>query len=335
MAPANPETLKTVKEISRREIVFALARLPGTSRVLFGGSDFKVYDLDLGGEKPEPAELGAHQSYVTGLAPTAGAQGVSGGYDGRLIWWDTEARAQVRAVEAHGKWVRGVEATPDGATIASVADDMVCRLWDAASGRLLHELRGHAETTPHHYPSMLFACATSPDGLLVATGDKVGHVVVWEVASGKQVASLEAPEMYTWDPSQRRHSIGGIRSLAFSPDGKLLAVGGIGKIGNIDHLEGKALVQVFDWRTGERTHHFPSDQFKGLVERLAFHPRGDWLLAAGGANDGFLMFFDLVAGKVIAQEKAAMHVHDVALDANGTTIIAAGHGKITMIEMGS
>jgi WD40 repeat protein len=333
MAPTHPGTLTTVKEIPRREIVFALARLPGTARVLFGGSDFKVYDLDLGGAKPEPAEVGAHQSYVTGIAP-AGTLAVSGGYDGRLIWWDPESRSQVRAVEAHGKWVRGVESTPDGATIASVADDMVCRLWDAPTGRLLHELRGHAETTPHHYPSMLFACAVSPDGRLVATGDKVGHVAIWEIASGRQYSNLEAPEMYSWDPTQRRHSIGGIRSLAFSPDGATLAVGGIGKIGNIDHLEGKALVQVFDWRKGERTHDFPSDQFKGLVERLAFHPRGDWLLAAGGAMDGFLMFFDLGAGKVLAQEKAAMHVHDVALDEAGTTIIAAGHGKIAMLEIG-
>ena len=37
----------------------------------------------------------------------------------------------------------------------------------------------------------------------------------------------------------------------------MLAVGGIGKIGNIDHLEGKARVEVFDWQKGERTHEFP------------------------------------------------------------------------------
>ncbi|HEX8204126.1 MAG TPA: hypothetical protein VF590_26855 [Isosphaeraceae bacterium] len=334
MAVAHAVTFKTVKEIARREIVFALARIPGSARILFGGSDAKVYDVDLGTEKPEPAELGSHESYVTGIAP-AGPLAVSGGYDGRLIWWDTETRSQVRSVEAHAKWIRGVEAAPDGKTIASVADDMVGRLWDAATGRLLHELRGHAETTPHHYPSMLYACAFAPDGRLVATGDKVGHVAVWEVTSGRQVARLEAPEMYTWDPTQRRHSIGGIRALAFSPDGKHLAVGGMGQVGNIDHLEGKALVQVFDWETGKRVHHFPSDGFKGLVERLAFHPRGDWLLAAGGAMDGFLLAFDLAAGKALSQEKSPMHVHDVALDETATSLVAAGHGKITMLEVGT
>src|SRR5881275_1492625 len=164
---------------------------------------------------------------------------------------------------------------------------MVCRLWDVATGKKLTELRGHQEMTPHHFPSMLYAVTFSPDGHYLATGDKVGHVVVWDVATGKEAATLEAPGMYTWDPVQRRHSIGGIRSLAFSPDGKRLAVGGIGKVGNIDHLEGKPRVEVFDWAKGTRTHEFAGAPFKGLVEHLEFHPRSDWLLAAGGANDGF------------------------------------------------
>ena len=121
---------------------------------------------------------------------------------------------------------------------------------------------------------MLFACAISPDGRRLATGDKVGHVVVWDLETRPKLASdARGARLYTWDPVQRRHSIGGIRSLAFSADGTLLAVGGIGKIGNIDHLDGKARVEVFDWQKGERVHTFISDKFKGLVEYLAFSPR--------------------------------------------------------------
>jgi WD40 repeat protein len=329
---ANPDKLKVARNLSLPGIAFALVRLPGTSRLLFGDSDFKVYDLDLSQAKPEPKPLGAHASYVTGLA-LAGKAVVSGGYDGRLIWWDPETRSQIRTVEAHPKWVRKVAASPDGQTVASVADDMVCRLWDGASGKLLRELRGHQEQTPTHFPSMLFTCGFSADGRYLATADKVGHVVVWETASGKQAAALEAPGMYTWDPVQRRHSIGGIRSVAFSPGGDLLAVGGIGKIGNIDHLEGKARVEVFDWQKGQRTLEHADDKFKGLVEHLQFHPRGGWLLGAGGANDGFFLFLDLAAKKAIRHEKAPMHVHGFVFDDAAETVYAAGHGRILVLEM--
>lgn len=332
MASVNLEKLKVVKDIGRREIVFALARVPNSNRLFLGCSDFKVYDLDLSQAKPEPKELGSHQSYVTGVA-LAGKRVVSGGYDGRLLWWDSDSRAQIRVIDAHKKWIRRVAATADGKIVASVADDMVCRLWDADSGRMVRELRGHKEMTPHHFPSMLYACAFSPDGRFLATGDKVGHIVIWDTNSGREVTTLEAPVMYTWDPVQRRHSIGGIRSLAFSPDGKQLAVGGMGKVGNIDHLEGKTRVEVFLWEKGERSHEFPGDKFNGLVEDLRFHPQGDWLLGAGGANDGFLMFFDLKGKKVLKQEKVAMHVHELALNEAGDTIYVGGHGKILIFEM--
>ncbi len=332
MPAVNPEKFKVVKELSRREIVFALERKPHTSQIYFGGSDFNVCEVDLNQAKPEPKVLGRHDSYVTGLA-LAGTTLVSGAYDGRLIWWNIESLSKVREVDAHRKWIRHVKASPDGTIIASVADDMVCRLWDTHTARLIQELRGHAELTPSHLSSMLFVCAFSPDGRHLATADKVGHVVVWDVESGRELASVEAPELYTWDPVQRRHSIGGIRSVAFSPDGTQVAVGGSAKITNIDHLDGKARVEVFDWKQGKRTHELISDQFKGLVEYLEFHPQGDWLLAAGGTDkDGFLSFYDLATKKTLAQEKMSMYIHDIALNEKNDTIYAAGHRKITVLR---
>jgi WD40 repeat protein len=332
--PTDRPTLKIVKELSRKEIVFALAHVPGGRRLIFGGSDFGVYDVDLAQEKPEPRKLGAHDSYVTGLT-IAGRKAVSGSYDGRLIWWDLESGELTRKVDAHAKWIRGVTSTSDGSLIASVADDMICRIWNAETGEKRHELKGHEAQTPHHFPSMLYACAFSPDGRYVATGDKVGHVVVWEVATGRQAATMEVPIMYTWDPKQRRHSIGGIRSLAFSPDGSRLAVGGTGQVGNIDHLDAPARVEVFDWRESKRTMEFPSDTFKGLVERLVFLPDGDRLLAVGGANDGFLMLLDLKTKAVLLQEKAKMHVHDATLGATPDLIFSCGHGRLVVLELNS
>jgi WD40 repeat protein len=332
MASVNPDKIKQVRDVSRSEILFSVARVPQSSRFFVGTSDFKVYELDLSQPKIEPKPLAVHASYVTSVA-LAGKTLVSGAYDCRLIWWDIDKKEQIRAVDAHAKWIRNVVAAPGGKVVASVADDMVCKLWDAGTGQLIREMRGHEEKTPHHFPSMLYASAFSADGKYLATADKVGHIVVWETDTGKSVKTLEAPVMYTWDPSARRHSIGGIRSLAFSPDGKYLAVGGMGKVGNIDHLEGKARVEVFDWQEGERTHEFPGDRFNGLINHLEFHPQGEWLLGAGGAGDGFLMFFNLTTKKVLRQEKVAMHVHKFTMNEAADTVYTVGHNRMVVFEM--
>jgi WD40 repeat protein len=332
--PTNTEAPKQVKELSRKEIVFGLARVPGGARLIFGGSDFQVYDVDFAAEKPEAKALGGHESYVTGVAVVSnGKKAVSGGYDGKLIWWDLESGSKVRAVEAHSKWIRRVVATPDGSTIASVADDMVCRLWDVETGALRLELKGHQPITPHHYPSMLHACAISPDGKLIATGDKVGHIVVWDMASGQSVATMEAPVLYTWDPVQRRHSIGGVRALAFSPDGNLLAAGGIGQIGNIDHLEGPPRVEIFDWRKSGRTHEFAGEGSKGMVERLIFLPDGERLISLGGANDGFVGVLDLKAKTVQSQQKAPAHLYDAALGESPDALFVVGYNRVAAYEI--
>ena len=329
MPTIDPTKLKTAKEIGRPDILFCVARVPDSTRLWAGSSDGKVYELDPMAEPSQLGETAGHEGYVTGVCLTE-KHVVSGAYDGRLIWWDRDTREQVRSVEAHTKWIRGVVASPDSKLIASVADDMVCRLWNAETGELVRELRGHDERTPQHFPSMLYACAFSADGAQLATADKLGRAIVWDVAGGNQLASVEAPLMYTWDPKQRIHSIGGARSVAFSPDGRLLALGGTGQINNIDHLEALARVEVFDWRGGERTHEFPGDEYKGLVERLAFDPEGKWLLAAGGDHGGFVKIFDIEAGKVAKQDKAPMHVHDFAVSEQWDSIYAVGHNKLVV-----
>ena len=276
--PGQPTKLTKVKEIGRKDILLSVARVPKTPRLYAGSSDSKVYEFDVSAAKPEVGEFAGHSSYVTGVA-LAGDVLVSGSYDQKLIWWDREKRTPIRTVEnAHAKWIRAVVASPDGNTIATVGDDMVCRLWDAKTGEKRLELRGHEERTPTHFPSMLFTCC-------------------------------------------------------FTADGKTLAAGGIGKIGNIDHLDGKARVEVFDWHKAARLWEFESDKIKGLVERLAFHPKGDWLLAAGGANDGFLMFLDVKAKKPLKQEKAPAHVHDFALNEASDTLYTVGHGRVVVFTL--
>ncbi|HKB02375.1 MAG TPA: hypothetical protein VKD90_09150 [Gemmataceae bacterium] len=327
----HPDKLKQVKDIPLKAIAFAVARVPNSTRLFLGCSDFKVYDTDVGASKFDPKELYAHGSYVTGVA-LFGKTLVSGGYDGKLIWYDVDAGKVIRSADAHDKWIRRVRVSPNGKSVASVGDDMVCRLWDAATGKLTHELRGHVEKTSNGFSSMLFAATFSPDGKYLATGDKVGKIKVWEVATGKSVAEMDAPVMYTWDPVQRLHSIGGVRALAFSPDGNALAAGGIGKIGNIDHLEGKPRVELFDWAASKRLAEHESDR-KGIVNHLEFAPDGSWLLAAGGGNDGFVFFLDAAGKKVLRADKVPMHVHDVATTEHADGVIAVGHNKMVVFDL--
>ena len=139
--------------------------------------------------------------------------------------------------------------------------------------------------------------------------------------------------MYTWDPKQRRHSIGGIRSVAFSHDSKLLAVGGIGKIGNIDHLGGPSRIEIFDWKAGKRLHELEDNKFKGLVEQIVFHPEGEWFVVAGGDHNGFISTYETKTGKLIKQEKAPMHVHQFVTNEACDTVYAVGHGRVVTWTM--
>jgi WD40 repeat protein len=330
MPESQPRNLRTVREISRRDILFSVARVPSTERLLLASSEGKVIELDASQANPTATELADHGRYVT-CVRLVGPNVISGGYDGRLIWWDLEQRRVVRTVEAHSRWVRQLAVAPDGSKLASVGDDMVCRLWDAASGDQLHELRGHEERTPQHFASMLYCCAFSADGTRLATGDRVGHVVVWDVASGRQLSAVEAPTLYTWDGTQRIRSIGGVRAVAFSPDGTHLAVGGVGQINNVDSLAGPSRVEVFDWARRQRVLEFTGNQ--GMVNRLQYHPQGNWLCALGGGGNGLVMFYDTGRRAMIHQANMPMFTHDAAFNDDFTRLYAAGHNKVAVMEV--
>jgi WD40 repeat protein len=330
MPDSAPRNLRVAREVARRDILFAVARVPGTSRLLVGSSEGKVLDIDVGQANGQVQELADHGRYVTAVA-LSGQTAVSGSYDGKMIWWNLAEKKAIRTVDAHARQVRMIATSPDGSKFASVGDDMICRIWNAADGSRIHELRGgHAERTPTHFNSMLYCCVFSPDGRKVATGDRVGHVVVWDVATGRQLAAVEAPTLYTWDGRQRIRSIGGVRALAFSPDNNHLAVGGVGQIDNVDGLSGPSRVEVFDWNRKEKLYDFTGAQ--GLINRLVYHPQNAWLCAIGGGGSGIIMFHDPAKRAMIHQGAVPMFVHDAVLHEEGTSMYAVGHQKIAVLE---
>lgn len=307
----------------------SLARVPDSQLLFLGSSDFHVYAFDVSQEKPERVGFtgAGHQSYVTGLT-LLGETLISGSYDGQLIWWDTASRTQIRAQHAHDRWIRQVISIPQRGQVVSVADDMQCKVWDAESGQLIKAFSDHPEQTPHHYPSMLYAVAVSADARFLATGDRVGHVAIWDAETHAKVAEVEAPTLYTWDPRARRHSIGGIRSLAFSPDASQIAVGGIGKIGNIDHLAGASRLEIFRWQAEEEPIVIEDDKKKGLIEQLFWRPDGSTLVGVGGDHKGFVNLYDLPSTSLVAQAEGSGHLHALCADENVSTLFTAGHNRV-------
>jgi WD40 repeat protein len=334
-AGRTPETVKVVTTHPLPAIPLCIAPADSPGVAFLGMSDFAVHRIDLAADKPEAKPIGEarHGSYVTGIV-RAGGTLISGGYDGALIWWDAAAGSVQRRIEgAHAKWIRRLALSPDGSRVASVADDMRTKLWDVATGQCVAEWGDYDAKTPHGYPSMLYTVTFSPDGRFLATGSKTGLILVREAGSGSIAARLEAPVMYTWDPKARNHSIGGIRSLAFSSDATLLAVGGMGKVGNIDHLEGASRIELFEWQAQSRRAEIEDTKYKGLVEALRFGPGDGWLVAAGGDNGGFVSVYAAIDGRLLAQEKVGNHVHDLALAADGASLVAVGHHQISAVNL--
>ena len=105
MATPNPEKLQAGKQHGLKFVAMAIVRQPATHRLFLGGSDFKLYTADPTVAKFEPKEIGKHESYVTGLTLADKAL-VSGGYDGKLSWWDFDRATNIRTVDAHAKVIR-------------------------------------------------------------------------------------------------------------------------------------------------------------------------------------------------------------------------------------
>jgi WD40 repeat protein len=293
----DPKNVKSRLVYKHAEVFYSLAADWTRDRMFAGSSDYGIHVYDLSSEVPEPIDTWSqHDNYVTALAwadhPSSPVL-ISGSYDHKLRWWDVDGKP-IRTLPAHDGWLRDLAVFPDNERFVSVGDDMLVKLWEVQSGKLISALSGHAVQTPQGFVSALYAVAISPDGRYLASGDRVGEVRVWEADTGKLLNTFQVPTLYTFDGRQRKRSIGGIRSLAFSNDGKQLAVGGIGQVGNVDGLEGPIHVEIWDWQQPRQIVQLGAEGHKALANQLLFTPDGQYLIAGGGGGgNGILAFWKL------------------------------------------
>ncbi|HEY7314713.1 MAG TPA: hypothetical protein VH643_35525 [Gemmataceae bacterium] len=322
----DPKAVKLLAAYNAPCTLFAVC-LDEPHRTLYGaGMDGAIHAVDLAAEKPAAVKRWpAHDNYVSTLIQRQG-QLVSAGFDRRLIWTDLDTGKQARSIVAHDGWVRKLVPTPDSERLVTAGDDMRLKVWDAATGKPIASLAAHAPRTPEGYLSALYAVAVSPDGKYAASGDRAGFVRVWDLSAGKALAEFRAAELYTFDALKRARAIGGVRGLAFSPDGSRLAVSGIGPVTNVDGFVGPCRVEVWDWKAARRVG-VGENKHQAILNHVAFGPEGTWLIGVGGGDGGgALLLWDSAGTAAPHIAKPKGHLHAFVLDAARTRLYAAGHG---------
>jgi WD40 repeat protein len=156
-----------------------------------------------------------------------------------LLWNLAERRERSRIMGLKRAPV-SLAYSPDGKTLASAGHLVMTDLWDAESGAHKTTLHGHYLPISH----VVF----SPNGKVLATEGDDGHVRLWDVASSHTVATWQYAAKPTFSPvgnlvavtqsttagfqiQLRGVATGEVRAmfpetartLAFSPDGSLLA----------------------------------------------------------------------------------------------------------------
>jgi RNA polymerase sigma factor (sigma-70 family) len=265
-----------------------------------GGHDCTLRLWDTAGKEVSP--VGGHQGQIGTAVFTADARrALTTSTDGTIRLWDTATGKELRrfpGLFAHllpdGKtlvtmsggetptvhiWDLGAEkerrhfslppsdvamaVDPAGLTLAVPDKDHVIRLYDLATGAERGQLLGHRGRV---HP-LLF----SSDGKWLASASFADHTVrLWDVAAKKQARSFEA---------------GMVFSIAFSPDGSLLAAGG-----------DDSGVRLCEAATGRVRLHLRDDKtFWARACSIHFSPDGRTL--ATGSMHGHLHLWEIATGQ--------------------------------------
>src|SRR4051812_34761572 len=118
--------------------------------------------------------------------------------------WDIAAGKEARTIAGAEGGALFLAYSPDGKMLAAGGRDGTVYLWDPLTAKEIGRLKGH-EKEP--------ACAVfAPDSKTLATGGQDNTVRIWDVATFKELNQFKQPNA--------------VNSVAYSPDGKLLAVVG-------------------------------------------------------------------------------------------------------------
>jgi WD40 repeat protein len=181
---------------------------------------------------------------------------------GMLALWDLDTLTLVRELECGAAEVLSVEASPDGAWLASGDAAGHFNLWNVSTG---------AKEWSVGYDSPVEGLAFSSDGRRLAVADGNRTLRVYRAADKTLLQSLQS----------QSH----VESLAFSPDGKWLAAG-----------TRDPGIELWDLDTGTPGRRWAAsgDSFGVMPGFVAFSPDGRFVVFGGKGKD--IAVFDVARG---------------------------------------
>ncbi|MBN9522106.1 hypothetical protein J0H58_26910 [bacterium] len=173
--------------------------------VATAGADktIRLYDAETG---TAAGELKGHAAAVTALAFLPDGKLASAGGDRVVKLWDTATKAVVKELAGHDLPVLALAGGPEGKLLVSAAADRTARGWDPAAGKALWTWTAK---------SAVCGVAVRVGAKQVAAGAADGSLTVLDVSAG------EPKELWTGSG----HTAG-VASVAYAPDGSLLATAG-------------------------------------------------------------------------------------------------------------
>jgi WD40 repeat protein len=221
----------------------------------------------------------------------------SGGWDTTIKLWSLPEAVLQAKLDGHVGQVYSVAFSPGGKLLASGGYSRKIMLWSLPKGKLQAKLAGHGKSVS--------SLAFSQDGNLLASyisNIMVGKIELWSMANCSIRATMAGHDLMEDG-----------RSVAFSPDGKLLA-------------SGMSSQKIRLWRLPECKLHATLTGHTHMVDSVAFSPDGR-LLASCGAD---IMLWSLPDGKLAKKlEVGGMGGRSVAFSPDGT-LLASGSSDGTI-----